>query len=301
MLTRLLIATLLLLCFKTFAQTRIPLYSGTIPNSIATKNQEEHTANALVDSLTGNVSIPDLSVFLPDLPNGTAVIICPGGGYGILLTKREGSDVAKAFNKLGVTAFVLKYRIPSDKTMKDRSIGPLQDAQQAIKIVRENAAKYKVDPKKIGIMGFSAGGHLAATAGTHFNKRFIDESGTISLRPDFMILINPVISFDDSIGHVGSRDNLLGNLLTEETKKYFSNELFINASTPKTFLVHSGADTVVPVANSTRFYDALNKNKVRAAMHIYAFGEHGFLTYPSFEEWFGRCVEWMKMENLIKK
>ncbi|MCF0062004.1 alpha/beta hydrolase [Dyadobacter chenwenxiniae] len=280
---------------KSIAQTHINLYPGTVPNSISGPDQEVHAANTLVDSLTSKVSIPGLTIFLPakEKATGTAVIICPGGGYGTLLTKREGSDVARAFNKLGIAAFVVKYRLPDPKIMKDQSIGPIQDAQQAIKIVRERATEFGIDPTKIGIMGFSAGGHLASTAGTHFETRYIDEGGKTSLRPDFMILINPVVSFNDTTGHIGSRDNLLGKNAGAEKIRLFSNELQVTKATPPTFLVHSGADVVVPAANSIEFYKALNNNGVPGALHIYSKGEHGFLTYPTFEEWFGRVMEWM--------
>ncbi len=284
-----------------FAQREIPLYAGNIPNATGSANEEYKKANDQVDSLTFKVSIPTLTVFLPpkDKTNGTAVIICPGGGYGVLLTKREGSDVARAFNQLGVTAFVLKYRLPSDKTMKDRAIGPLQDAQCAIQMVRQKAAQWNIDPQKIGIMGFSAGGHLAATAGTHYSEPLIENAKAVSLRPDFMLLINPVISFTDSIGHTGSRDNLLGSMPTEKQIRRFSNELHINKTTPPAFLVHSNADVVVPVANSLAFYSALQRNGITAGLHIYAKGEHGFLTAPSFNEWFGRCLYWMQQMELI--
>ncbi|MFD1141110.1 alpha/beta hydrolase [Larkinella insperata] len=277
------------------AQNFQKLYSDAIPNALPGLNQEISTANELVDSLTSNVSIPELATFLPSrsAATGTAVIICPGGGYGTLLIKREGTDVAKAFTQLGIAAFVLKYRLPSSTSMKEPSIGPVQDAQQAIKTVRERAAELGINPEKIGIMGFSAGGHLASTAGTHFNTRYIDETGKTSLRPDFMILVNPVVSFNDSKGHIGSRDKLLGKQANAETIRLFSNELQVGKSTPPAFLVHSGTDTVVPVSNSIKFYEALKRNGVNGALHIYAKGEHGFLTYPTFEEWFGRCIEWL--------
>lgn len=284
------------------AQQTIPLYSGKIPNSKFSINEEQITANALVDTVTRNVSIPTLTIFLPlkNLSKGSAVIICPGGGYGGLLTKREGSDVARAFAKLGVTAFVLKYRLPNDAIMEDKSIGPLQDALQALKMVRQNALKWNIDASKIGIMGFSAGGHLASSAGTYFDAQVIENSANIDLRPSFMVLINPVISFSNEIGHIGSRNNLLGKSPSPEKMTFFSNELHVNPSTPQTFLVHTADDTVVSPENSFRFYHALRKNKVNAELHIYSEGEHGFLKKPVFEEWFGRVVNWMKDRNLIE-
>ncbi|WP_306550535.1 alpha/beta hydrolase [Daejeonella sp.] len=284
------------------AQQTIPLYSGKIPNSKISINEEQITANALVDTVTRNVSIPTLTIFLPlkNLSKGSAVIICPGGGYGGLLTKREGSDVARAFAKLGVTAFMLKYRLPNDAIMEDKSIGPLQDALQALKMVHQNALKWNIDASKIGIMGFSAGGHLASSAGTYFDAQVIENSANIDLRPSFMVLINPVISFSNEIGHIGSRNNLLGKPASAEKIQFFSNELHVNQSTPQTFLVHTADDTVVSPENSFRFYHALRKNKVNSELHIYSEGEHGFLKKPVFEEWFGRVVNWMKDRNLIE-
>ena len=284
------------------AQQVIPLYSGKIPNSKISINEEQITANALVDTVTRNVSIPTLTIFLPlkNLSKGSAVIICPGGGYGGLLTKREGTDVARAFAKLGVTTFVLKYRLPDDRIMEDKSIGPLQDALQALKMVRQNAVKWNIDASKIGIMGFSAGGHLASSAGTHFDARIIENSENIDLRPNFMVLVNPVISFSNEIGHIGSRNNLLGKTPSVDKVNFFSNELHVNQTTPQTFLVHTADDTVVSPENSFRFYHALRKNKVNAELHIYSEGEHGFLKKPVFEEWFGRAVNWMKDRSFIE-
>ena len=299
-----LIFTLILVASNqlSIAQQVIPLYPEKIPNSRVSANEEQVSANALVDTVTRNVSIPTLTIFLPlkNLSKGSAIIICPGGGSGGLLTKREGSDVARAFAKLGVTAFVLKYRLPDDRIMEDKSIGPLQDALQALKTVRQNAGKWNIDLKKIGIMGFSAGGHLASSAGTHYDARIIENTEKTDLRPDFMLLVNPVISFSDEIGHIGSRKNLLGKSTSAEKINFFSNELHVNQSSPQTFLVHTADDTVVLPENSFRFYHALRKNKVNAELHIYSEGEHGFLKKPVFEEWFGRVVNWMKDRDLIE-
>ncbi|MDQ6480961.1 alpha/beta hydrolase [Dyadobacter sp. LHD-138] len=279
-----------------FAQKEMPLYPGKIPNSTSAANEE-----TTVKGVVRNVSKPTLSVFLPEAgtANGASVIICPGGGYGVLVIEREGFEVARAFNKMGITAFVLKYRLPSDKTLEDKSIGPLQDAQQAIKTVRERAREWKLDVSKIGIMGFSAGGHLASTAGTHFSDPLIENKSGTSLRPDFMILIYPVISFLDAQGHKGSRANLIGQSPTEEKIKYFSSELQVQQSTPPTFLTHAGDDTVVPVPNSLMFYEALNKNKIPADLHLYSKGEHGYLKTPTFDVWFGQCLNWMKTNQFI--
>ncbi|MCF2520907.1 alpha/beta hydrolase [Dyadobacter sp. CY351] len=282
--------------FQAFAQTVMPLYPDKIPNSIQVPDEETNA-----DQIARKVSRPTLTVYLPppSAATGAAVIVCPGGGYGVLVMEREGHQVAKALNKVGIAAMVLKYRLPDDKIMSDKSLGPLQDAQQAIKTVREQAEKWKINPAKIGIMGFSAGGHLAATAGTHYDSTFIANPMKTSLRPDFMILVYPVISLMDIIGHKGSSSNLLGKTPTNEKLKYFSNELQVTKSTPPTFLTHAGDDTVVPVSNSIKFYEALNAVGIPADMHIYSKGEHGYLKTPAFSEWFGRCLHWMKVNEFL--
>ncbi|QMW06860.1 alpha/beta hydrolase [Spirosoma foliorum] len=287
----------LLLSTACLAQQEIPLYSGPVPNAKDVPDGEIRRA----DFIVSKVSRPTLSIFLPPKgkANGTAVIICPGGGYGVLVIKREGYDVAEAFAKQGVTAFVLKYRLPSDETMLNKSIGPLQDAQQAIKTVRQRAAEWQVDPQKIGIMGFSAGGHLAATAGTHYGKSLIENPADISLRPNFMVLVYPVISLTERIGHAGTRTNLLGSTPSPEQIRLYSNEEHVDATTPPTFLTHAGDDTVVPVANSLVFYEALQRNGILTDMHLYAKGEHGYLKTPAFDEWFGRCLHWLRQIDLM--
>ena len=310
---------LLLLCihFTMFqnsnGQTTIPLYKGEIPNSkpSADKEKTEITdipvAGGIIRSITiiSAITRPTLTVFLPskDKANGTAVIICPGGGYSVNAFSHEGLDVAKAFNEFGVAAFVLKYRIPNDATMENREIGPWQDAQQAIKIVRQRASEWNVNPNRIGIMGFSAGGHLASTAGTHFNKVVIPDAGNTSLRPDFMILVYPVISFKDSFGHIGSRDNLIGKNPPEEKINYYSNELQITPQTPPTFLVHASDDEAVKSENSIAFYQDLIRNKVPAEVHIYEKGGHGFglNNKTTSDRWMERCKNWMAGNGWLTK
>jgi acetyl esterase/lipase len=284
-----------------FSQMVIPLYSGKIPNSKDVKDEEEIVFNKEVDTLAYKVSHPTLTVFLPapEKANGTAVVICPGGGYHVLLMTREGCDIARAFNKLGIAAFVLKYRLPDDKILSDKSIGPLQDAQRAFEVIRERAGEWKINPARIGIMGFSAGGHLASTAGTHFDKTLTGSTTGISVRPDFMILIYPVISLSDSLGHIGSREYLLGKNPDAKRISYFSNDLQVTKTTPPAFIILAGDDTVVKPENSLRFYNALKMNGVSAEMHIYSSGEHGFLKSPPFEEWFGRCCFWMQSNGWL--
>jgi acetyl esterase/lipase len=294
-----LLTTMTTLCS---AQNEIPLYDGKIPNSKDPGSATGVIFNNEVDEIVFNVSVPTITVFLPpkEKANGTAVIICPGGGYHLLVIEREGRDIAREFNKRGIAAFVLKYRLPDDRIMPDKSVGPLQDAQRAVQLVRERAEEWNIDPHKIGIMGFSAGGHLAATAGTHFDNGYIDNIQGITLRPDFMILVYPVISMADSLGHIGSREYLLGKSPSEKQIMLFSNQLHVDKSTPPAFLILAGDDTVVKPENSIIFYAALKKNGIPAEMHIYESGEHGFLKEPPFEEWFGRCCYWMKRNGWIE-
>jgi len=283
------------------AQNIIKLYADKIPNEIPGPDQETRNDDGIVR--ISNISRPTLTVYLPpkEKANGAAVVVCPGGGYGINAFKHEGTDVAEQLNKMGVAAFILKYRLPSDKIMKDKAIGPLQDAQQAIKIIRERAKEWNVNPSKIGIAGFSAGGHLASTAGTHFQKALIDNPENTSLRPDFMILLYPVISFTDSIGHIGSRTNLIGTSPSPEQIRLYSNELQVTKQTPPTFLVHAGDDYAVKVENSLRFYEALKKKGVPAELFVYPKGGHGFglINPTSPDRWMDRCLDWMKSNSWL--
>ena len=290
---------LVLLGLNLNAQEIIPLYQETIPNS------KPYNMNEIEMEIDGQfygyqkTSKPTLTVYLPDkeIATGVAVVVCPGGGYGFVSYKMEGTKIAEEFLNKGVAAFVLKYRLPSDSIMVDKAIGPLQDAQQAIKIVREHADKWNIDSKKIGIMGFSAGGHLASTAGTHFEKSYIPNDEKTSLRPDFMILVYPVISMKDGLTHQGSRTNLLGESPKQENILLFSNEVQVSKNTPPTWLTHTGDDTVVPVENSIRFYQALIQNKIPSEMHLYPKGNHGFVLNIPTNEWMKPLFKWMKFLN----
>jgi acetyl esterase/lipase len=291
---------LLIISMQSLAQQESPLYQGPIPNSSVVDNvelNEERDGRMFISK----ISVPTLTVFLPppEKSNGLAAIIFPGGGYWINAISHEGWDVARKLNEWGITAFVLKYRIPGDH-MTERKWGPLQDAQHAIASVRRNADRYKIDPNRIGIMGFSAGGHLASTAGTHFNSAVVPQE--VSVRPDFMILVYPVISFDPEIGHMGSRDQLIGSNASEEDVKLFSNELQVTAQTPPAFLVHAADDGTVKVDNSLRFFDALNRHKVPAELHVYQQGGHGFGMNNKFtsEQWIESCRNWMQANNWFK-
>ena len=291
------------LSFSSTAQQVIPLYSGAIPNSKPTADEEKSEYGKDSILRISKVSRPTLSIYLPpkNIATGAAVIICPGGGYSILAASHEGSDVAKRFNEMGITAFVLKYRLPSDEAMINKEIGPLQDAQRAIQLVRENAKKWNINPHHIGIMGFSAGGHLASTAGTHFQKAYIDNPKKISLRPDFMILVYPVISLTDSVGHMGSRTQLLGKNPSAEKIKEYSNESQVTAQTPPAFLVHA-KDDPVKVQNSLLFAAALKAHNVPVDMYLYEKGGHGYGMHnkTSNVQWMDLVQQWMKQMKFTK-
>jgi acetyl esterase/lipase len=269
---------------------------GVVNSKKAPATYVEKTENERVSMVTD----PTITPFLParGKANGTAVIICPGGGYSRLAISHEGYQVAQKFADMGVTAFVLKYRLPSDQVMQDRSIGPLQDAQRAIQIVRQRAKEWSIDTAKVGIMGFSAGGHLAATAATHFNQIVIDNKDNVSVRPSFALLIYPVITFTE-LTHKGSKENLIGKDAPQDKVDLYSNEKQVTATTPPTFFVHAGDDRTVPVMNSIMMYEALLKNKVKTEMHIYQAGGHGFgLNNKTTKDyWFDRCTNWMAMNG----
>ena len=233
---------------------------------------------------------------------GTAVIICPGGAYGGLAIKHEGEQVAKWFNSLGVTAFVLKYRMPDDSIMENKTIGPMQDGQRAIRLVRSHAKEWGIDPSKIGIMGFSAGGHLAATLSTLYNDKVYESDDQSSARPDFSILIYPVISMNQSITHGGSRVNLLGDSPTPEMVKHYSNELQVNDKIPPAFMVHSLDDDAVPVQNSINYALALHKFHIDCELHLYPAGKHGYGLGKSTNTestWPDACCKWLKSHGLL--
>jgi acetyl esterase/lipase len=284
------------------AQQVIPLYKGAIPGAKTPPADYVETTVNGTDGVArvSKVVTPTLTAYLPTKPNGTAVIICPGGGYSILAFDKEGTLVAKRFNDLGITAFVLKYRLPSDAIMEDKSMGPLQDALQAIYLIRKNASVWNVDPAKIGIMGFSAGGHVASSLSVHYNDVKVQNQEGVSLRPDFSVLIYPVINFG-SYTHPGSVKNLLGENPTDAQRRYFSGELHINAQTPPAFLVHANNDGAVPVKNSLAYDEALAKNKVAAEMHIYQGGGHGFGMYnkTTKDDWFESLKNWMTANNWL--
>lgn len=225
-------------------------------------------------------------------PNGTAVIICPGGGYGGLVTGGEGHGIAKWLNGHGVAGLVLEYRLP-----KGRSYVPLLDAQRAIRMTRANAKAWNLDPKKIGIIGFSAGGHLASTAATHFDSGVAQSKDPVtrqSSRPDFAILVYPVVTMEKST-HGGSRRNLLGEKPSDELIELFSNEKQVTAETCPTYLAHALDDRVVVPANSQAFHDALKKHKVPTEYLKLPSGGHGLNGYkgPMWDAWQKQSMQWL--------
>ncbi|QNF35890.1 alpha/beta hydrolase [Adhaeribacter swui] len=283
--------------FTASAQEVIDLYPGTIPN--AKVFQGANKGNLEAGGLVRRVVKPSLEVYLPAKENasGAAVIICPGGSYKVIVFQGEGVATAKEFAKNGVAAFVLKYRLPNDTILTDKKIGPLQDAQQAIKLVRENAAKYGIDANKVGIVGFSAGGHLAATAATHFAKPLIPNPKNTNLRPDFQVVVYPVISMQEGLTHADSRSNLLGKNPAKETVDLFSNELQVTANTPPTYITHAADDKLVDVDNSIAYFQKLRNQSVEVEMHIYPKGGHGFIFKQ--KDWIEPLFLWMKKNNWI--
>ena len=270
------------------AQPAIPLWANGAPGALGATPADQ----------------PLMTPYLPPAgtANGTAVVIFPGGGYVHLSMEKEGSDVANWLAGVGVTTFVVRYRL-----------GPayhhpamLNDAQRAIRTVRARAAEWNIDPRRLGVIGFSAGGHLASTTGTHFdagNASSTDPIERASSRPDFMMLLYPVITMRaDSITHSGSRLNLIGKEPTPELERLLSNETQVTPQTPPTFLVHTEDDKTVPVQNSLLFYDALKRNGVQAEMHVFEHGPHGFglaPTNPVLAAWTTICESWMRRHGWL--
>ena len=250
------------------------------------------------------VDQPSLTPFLPPAgkANGTAVVIFPGGGYEHLATDKEGTQVAKWLNGLGVTAFVVTYRL-----------GPryqhpvmLHDAQRAIRLVRASAQRWGLNAQRVGVMGFSAGGHMAATAGTHFDAGTptnADAIERVSSRPDFMVLLYPVITMDERWAHRGSRLNLLGASPSDALVHLLSDETQVTAQTPPAFIVATTDDATVPVHNSLMFYDALAAAKIPVELHIFESGRHGFGLAPAdpvLSTWLSLCEAWMRRHDWVR-
>ncbi|HTL67645.1 MAG TPA: alpha/beta hydrolase [Lacunisphaera sp.] len=279
----------------------LPLWEGTPPNAQPAGKPFERVQEGKIVWVR-HVSNPSIEVRLPARGNATgqAVVVCPGGGYGGLAYDWEGSDFAGWLNSHGIAAVVLTYRLPVDGDVAHQKwLVPLLDAQRAIRLTRAHAAEWGINPAKVGIMGFSAGGHLASTAGTRFDAgdaNAADPVDRLSSRPDFLILVYPVISMQKGVTHGGSRNNLLGENPPDELVTRYSNELQVTDQTPPTFLVHAGDDPAVPVQNTLLFYDALLKHKVPAELHIYPHGGHGFsfgFEHGHLRDWTDACAHWL--------
>jgi len=276
------------------------LWPGLPPLQKESNLQEQAVQQGIVR--ISNVQIPSIEVYLPTKQSATgeAVLIFPGGGYGILAYDWEGTDFAKWLNSHGIAGIVVKYRLPISTSLTDPKEVPLLDAQRAIRLVRQNAEDWNINPSKVGIMGFSAGGHLAATLSTSFAHELLlekDAIDTLPARPDFSILVYPVISFRDAAAHSGSRKNLLGDQASSELVDRFSNELQVTTDTPPTFLVHAQDDKGVPLQNSLLYFQALHANGVNAALHIYPTGGHGFafgIGKGAVSGWREVLLAWMK-------
>ncbi len=261
---------------------------GAIPNS--KPGPDEETTGGFIRK----VSRPQIQVYLPARikANGAGIVVFPGGGYAGLTFDYEGTQQAQFFVDHGIAAFVVKYRIPSDQTMVDKSIGPLQDAQQAMRFVRLHAAEWNLDAARIGVIGFSAGGHLASTLATHFSKAYVDNPDHISMRPDFLIVVYPVISMDAKITHMDSRKALLGTDPSEDQVRLFSNELQVTKDTPPTLILHAADDRLVDVDNSIVFFEALRRAGVPVEAHLFQKGQHGFFMMPR-DEWQTAILDWL--------
>ncbi|NRB64638.1 MAG: alpha/beta hydrolase [Saprospiraceae bacterium] len=302
----LLITLICLICLSGLScwgqDTIMPLWDGPIPNKIDSDEQEIRGQGDIL--WIRKVQEPTLEVYLPTRRNrtGQGVVVCPGGGYSGLAYDWEGTDVAKWLNAKGIAAFVLKYRLPESKSLVNRHEVPLLDAKRAIQKVRAHTGQWGLSAAKIGVMGFSAGGHLASSLAVHYDSAGpgLDSLDATSARPDFCILVYPVITMDTTFGHRGSRNSLLGDNPSADLVNYFSNELHVNNQTPPTFLLHSSDDKGVPVENSIRFYQALQRHKVSAEMHIYPTGGHGYALAMGddyLENWPDLLFAWLKRLN----
>jgi len=296
MLRSILTAFVLILSWQTVsAQEFIPLWDkDKIPGSRGIKLEDK-----IENERIHQVGTPGMYAFFPSLQEnkGAAVVICPGGGYAHLAYVISGTQLAKWFNSMGVSAFVLKYRLPNSPDLKERQIAPLQDAQRALRIVRSNAEKWSIKPEKIGVIGTSAGGHLAATLGTSTEdvSAIGDALDKIAFDPNFIILVSPVISMG-IYAHAGSRKNLLGENPAKDLIEKYSAELQVKSTTPAAFIVHAFDDKAVSVRNSLMFYEALLDKNVSASIHIFPHGGHAIALRNnpgSTDQWTNLCEMWL--------
>jgi acetyl esterase/lipase len=265
------------------AQDQITLYTN-IPNTKDTANIEKN--------------IPELFAYIPqEIMHAKVFLILPGGGYSHHAMDHEGHQVAKRLNEQGYCAFVLKYRLPSSKQQVDKRIAPIQDAQRALIVIKKKLKDLKLKKPKVGVLGFSAGGHLASTLSTHFETDYHNQNlSSKQLRPDFSVLVYPVTSMQEGVTHNGSKNNLIGPDFSVEDITRFSNENNINKKTPPTFLIHAKDDKAVPIENSLRYQNELLKNNIPNYLFSYEKGGHGFGMNNKLEarDWFQPMLEWLE-------
>lgn len=245
-------------------------------------------------------NFPELFFYKPEKQvNKKVFLIIPGGGYARVAIGHEGHDVAKRLSDLGYASYVLRYRLPVDSQMLDKRIAPIQDAQTALDYIRKNGQKYGIDVNEVGVLGFSAGGHLASTLSTHFNTSYIGTDASANLKPDFSILVYPVISMSDGVTHQGSKKNLIGPIFEDSDIFCFSNEKQVSAHTPITYLVHAEDDVAVPIANSLVYQQALDKFGIPNKLYRYKAGGHGFGLINKKEEgdWFADMLQWLEEQS----
>ena len=284
------------------ASLEVSLYPGQIPNALDAPDEEATRDPAEAWVYRQNISRPTLTLHRSSHPSPRpAVIICPGGSYRGASVEKEGHNVAQAFNAFGVTAMVLKYRTPSARHMKETRWGPLQDVQQAFHIARSRASEWQIDPKRLGVVGFSAGGHLAASASTLFTRPVQPHHKPGDLRPDFSVLVYPVISMTDELTHRVSREQLLGAAPSAEALETHSAERAVTDATPPAFVIHAADDTAVRVGNSLSYFEALHAHKISAQLMVYPRGGHGFgLNNATTQDaWIERVKLWMTSEGWL--
>ena len=286
-----------------------PLWPGEAPGAEVPKTAEESADRGGGVLVVGKIQKPTVRVYLPakEKATGAAVVILPGGGYSIVAMKHEGYDVARWLNSIGVAALVVKYRVSSDASYGYQHPVPLMDAQRAIRMTRSKADEWGIDPERVGVLGFSAGGHLASTTGTLFDRKLVvrdrDEIDRLSSRPDFMVLVYPVITMTKPFGHGGSKKNLLGADAEPDLARLLSSELNVTAETPPTFLVHAHDDPVAS-ENSVYFYLALKTAGVPAELHLYEKGGHGYglgRDNNTVATWPKRCEDWLRSRGTLTK
>ena len=270
------------------------LYDGTPPHTRKQLEQDQLGEGGRVTQ----VAVPQLIVYHPEKEkaNKMAILICPGGGYGLLAIQHEGHDIARWYSEHGYVAAVLKYRLPQEELVDNSWEVPLTDAKEGIKKLRDHAEAWNIDPSKVGVLGFSAGGHLASSVSVHGEEA---NGGKLSSRPDFSILIYPVISMDPDITHQGSRQNLLGEKLDTEWEEFFSNEKQVDKNTPPAFLAHSWDDKAVPAENAIRYAKALNEAGVKVEAHFFEKGGHGYgmgneANHGNAAGWIGMSDKWIR-------